>query len=147
MPVIDGPGYSVKVALGASNSICSATSPSTPMTILNGTIQPGGRFTHETDTDRGIWVQAIEGSVDVVVSNNERHLTFGQAIAIKAESNVEVLVSNPSCEPARFVLFDGARIGETFVQEGTFVMGSQHQIDSIKAAYEAGELSTIANNR
>lgn len=145
MPVIDSTDYRVKIALGESNGSRGATSPSTTMTILDGTIQPGGRFTHETTTDRGIWVQAIEGSVNVVVSNHARHLKLGQAIAIKAESNAEVLVSNSSSEAVRFVLFDGARIGETFVQEGTFVMGSQHQIDSIKAVYEAGELGAIEN--
>ena len=147
MPVIHSTHYRVRVALGESNSIRGATSPSTPMTILDGTIHPGGRFTHETATNRGIWVQAIVGSIDVVVGNNTRHLALGQAIAIKADSNAKIFVSNPSRESVQFVLFDGARIAETFVQEGTFVMGSQHQIDRIKAVFEAGELGAIANYR
>ena len=147
MPIINGTDYRVKVALGESNSVQGATTPVTPMTILDGTIEPGGRFTHETATSRGIWVQAIMGSIDVDVGKNARQLILGQAIAMKANSNAKVLISNPSRESVQFVLFDGARIAETYVHEGTFVMDSQHQIDRIKAVYEAGELGAIANNR
>ena len=147
MPVISHSDYRVKVALGESNGHRGVASPSTPMTVLDGTIQPGGCYSHEADTNRGIWIQVIVGSLDVVFGETTRHLTRGQAIAIKTGVNAKVFISNPSREPVHFVLFDGARIGETYVHEGTFVMGSQHQINNIKALYEAGELGAIANNR
>ena len=147
MPVITTAEYRVKVALGESNDVRGATSPSTPMTMLDGSIQPGGRFSHRAAAKRGLWVHAITGSLDVVVGETTRHLASGQAIAIKCDSSAKIILSNPSRESVHFVLFDGAQIGEPFVQDGPFVMGSQQQIADIKAAYKAGQLGTIADNR
>lgn len=76
-----------------------------------------------------------------------RHLAPGQAISIKIDSSAKIIVSNPSQDPVHFVMFDGAQVGEPFVQDGPFVMGSQQQIADIKAAYKAGQFGTIANNR
>ena len=115
--------------------------------MLDGSIQPGGRFSHRAAAKRGLWVHAITGSLDVVVGETTRHLASGQAIAIKCDSSAKIILSNPSRESVHFVLFDGAQIGEPFVQDGPFVMGSQQQIADIKAAYKAGQLGTIADNR
>jgi len=147
MPVIHAEEYRVKVVLGESNNVCGAASPSIPMTMLDGTIQAGGRFSHRSVANRGIWVQAIKGSLEVVVGETTRHLASDQAIAIKTNDSAKVTISNPSRESVHFVLFDGAQIAETFVQDGPFVMGSQQEIADIKAAYEAGELGSIADNR
>ncbi|MBX2820962.1 MAG: pirin family protein [Rhodothermaceae bacterium] len=147
MPVINTAEYRVKVTLGESNGVRGATSPSTPMTMLDGSIQPGGRFSHQTAAKRGIWAQSIQGSIDVVIDETARHLATGQAIAIKCDGSAKIILSNPARESVHFVLFDGAQIGEPFVQDGPFVMGSQQQIADIKAAYKAGKLGTIADNR
>lgn len=146
MPVINSAYCRVKVALGESNGVRGAASPSTPMTLLDGTIQSGGRFVHETGANRGIWVQTVEGSLDVVVGETARHLALGQAVAIKTDGSVKVSLKNPSRESVHFVLFDGAQIAETYVQDGPFVMGSLEQIADIKAAYEAGQLGSIPDN-
>ena len=147
MPVISTEEFRVKVVLGESNGVRGAASPSTPMTMLDGTIQPSGRFSHQADAKRGIWVLSVQGSLDVAVDETGRHLVSSQAIAIKIDSNAKIIVSNPSRAPVHFVMFDGAQIGEPFVQDGPFVMGSQQQIADIKAAYKAGQLGTIADNR
>jgi len=147
MPVINTAEYRVKVALGESNGVRGAASPSTPMTMLDGTIQPGGCFSHRSATKRGIWVQTVDRSLDVVVGETARHIAPGQAIAIKIDDSAKIVVSNPSGEPGHFVLFDGAQIGEPFVQDGPFVMGSQEQIANIKAAYKTGQLGAITSNR
>lgn len=147
MPVISNADHRVRVALGESNGVRGAVSPSTPMTVLDGMIQSGGRFSHESASNRGIWVQAVEGSVDIVVGRTAHHIAPGQAIAIRTDESAEICLSNPSRKSMHFVLFDGARIAETFVQDGPFVMGSQQQIADIKAAYEAGRLGAIADNR
>lgn len=147
MPVINTAEYRVKVVLGESNDVRGAASPSTPMTMLDGTIQPGGRFSHQAGAKRGIWVQSVQGSLDVIVDETARHIATGQAIAIKCAGNAKIIVSNPSRDPVHFVLFDGVQIGEPFVQDGPFVMGSQKQIADTKAAYKAGLLGTIPNYR
>lgn len=146
MPVINRADYRVKVALGETNGVRGAASPSTPMTILDGTIQPGGRFDHSSVTNRGVWVHSIEGSLSVIIGETTRQLTIGQAVAIKTGGNTNVSIRNASCEPVHFALFDGAQIGEPYVQDGPFVMGSLEQITEIKAAYEAGQLSQAPEN-
>lgn len=147
MPVINNTHYRVKVVLGESNDVRGAASPSVPMTILDGTIQPDGRFSHESAANRGLWVQAVEGSLDVVIGENTRHLAPGQALAVKTDGSTEISISNPSGEPVHFALFDGAQIAESYVQDGPFVMSSQEQIADIKAAYQAGRLGGISDNR
>lgn len=146
MPVIDGPDYRVRVALGESNGIRGAVSPSTPMAILDGKIQPGGCFSHQSAAGRGVWVLSVEGSLDVAIGNTAKRAAQGQAIAIRTDGSEEIEISNQSDEAIHFVLFDGKRIAESYVQEGPFVMGTQEQIVSIKAAYEAGRLGNITNN-
>ncbi len=145
MPVIEDRDFRVKVALGASNGVRGAASPSTPMTILDGTIQPGGGFSHRAADRHGVWIQAVAGRLHVVVGDTVRHVAPGQAIAVKAEGSAEIRIDNPSREPAHFALFDGARIAEPYVQEGPFVMGSAAQIADVKAAYAAGQLGSVAD--
>ncbi len=145
MPVIKGRDYSVKVALGESNGVRGATSPTTPMTILDGTLRAGGRFSHDSAGKRGIWVQAVEGSLQVTVGGIARDLAPGQAMAVTAEGHAEINIANASSETVHFALLDGAQIAETYVQDGPFVMGSDAEIAHIKAAYEAGELGSIAD--
>ena len=146
MPVIKSADYRVKVALGESNDIRGAASPSTPMTILDGTVHPGGRFSHESVANRGIWVQSVEGNLDVIVGETARNLAAGQAVAIKTDGSAIVSIRNPSRESVHFALLDGGQIAEAYVQDGPFVMGSEEQIADIKAAYEAGQLGSIADN-
>ncbi|MEM8500908.1 MAG: pirin family protein [Pseudomonadota bacterium] len=146
MPVINTVDCSVKVALGESNGVRGAVSPSTQMNILVGSIQPGGSFQHGSIGNRGIWVQSMKGVLEVAVAENTRHLPLGQAVAAKTSRSEEINITNRSSEPVHFVLFDGARIAETYVQDGPFVMGTEEQIADIKAAYEAGELGSLAGN-
>lgn len=146
MPVINNADSRVKVALGESNGVRGAASPSIPITILDGTIQPGGRFLHGAAANRGIWVQTVKGSLDVVVGETTRHLALRQAVAIKTDGSAKISIRNASRESVHFALFDGAQVAETYVQDGPFVMGSLEQIADIKAAYEAGQLGSIPDN-
>jgi len=147
MPVINGAGYRVKVVLGESNGVRGAVSPSLPMNILDGTIQPGGRFLHGSGTHRGMWVHAVAGSLEVTVDDEHRSLAPGQALAVRAETATEIGLRNASREPVQFALFDGAQINEAYIQDGPFVMGSQQQIADIKAAYAAGRLGGIDEDK
>lgn len=147
MPLIEDREYRVKVALGESNGVRGATSPSIQMTILDGTVHPGGRFSHEALDNRGVWVQAVEGSLHVVVGETVRHLACGQAIAVRTDGRAEIRIGNPSRKSVHFALFDGARIAEAYVHDGPFVMGSEEQIANVNAAYEAGHLGSVADSR
>ena len=147
MPVINAAAYRVKVALGESNGVTGAISPSIPMTILDGIIKSGGRFSHTSKPNRGIWIQAIEGNLEVIVREEVRSLAPGRSLALSANRGTEIELRNPSREAGQFVLFDGEKIGETYVQDGPFVMGSKEQIAEVKAAYETGRLGRIEDNR
>jgi len=146
MPVIASADYRVKVALGESNGVRGAASPSTPVTILDGTIQSGGCFSHESGANRGLWVQSVNGELDITIDGAARQIAHGQAMAIKSGGSTTISISNPSSKAVHFALFDGAQIAEPYVQEGPFVMGSQQQIAEINAAYEAGQLGSIPEN-
>ena len=146
MPTITGPDYHVKIALGESNGLRGATSPSTPMTILDGTIQPGGRFTHGITTRRGIWVHSIAGNLNVEVGATSRQLAPGQAVAIDIGSSAATSLANGSGKPAHFALFEGEQIAEPYVQDGPFVMGTEEQIKDIRAAYDAGQLGNLTDS-
>jgi len=147
MPVIEDRDYRVKVALGVSNGVQGANSPSIEMTILDGTVHPGGRFSHEALDNRGVWVQAVEGSLHVVVGETVRNLACGEAIAVRTDGRAVIRIGNSSPKSVHFVLFDGARIAEAYVHDGPFVMGSEEQIANVKAAYEAGHLGSVADSR
>jgi len=147
MPVISERNFRVKVVLGEWNGVRGATSPSISMTILDGIIQPGGSFSHASADRRGVWVQAVEGQLDIRINETERQLDPGQAIAIDSETGAEIRISNPFQERAHFALFDGAQIAESYVHDGPFVMDSEQQIMDIKAAYAAGQLGSIPNNQ
>lgn len=147
MPVMSTADYCVKVALGQSNGIRGTTSPSTQMNILVGTIQPGGSFPHRSAANRGIWIQSTQGYLEVAVAESVRQVAPGQAIAVNTIASENINFTNPANEPIHFVMFEGVRIAETYVQDGPFVMGSEEQIANVKATYEAGELGSIAGNR
>lgn len=143
MPVLKTAEYRVRVALGDSNGARGADSPALPMTILDGTIEPGGRFSHGFASRRGVWIQAVEGSLHVNIGEAGQRLEAGQALAIRSEDFNEVRLSNASNEPAHFALFEGEPVNETYVQDGPFVMGSAGQIADIRRAWEDGRLGGI----
>ena len=147
MPVINSAEYRVKVALGESNGVRGAVSPSTPITILDGSIQPGGHFSHKSDANRGVWVQSVQGNLEILVGETVRHLAPGQAVAIKIEGSAEISVRSAAGESCHFAMLDGLQISETYIQDGPFVMGSKEQIADIKAAYAAGQLGNIPDNK
>ncbi len=146
MPVIETAEYRVKVAMGASNGVRAAASPSTPLTVLVGWIEPGGTFVHGAAANRGIWTQAIKGSSGVVVGEFSTSLAPGQAVAATTSGSESINITNRSSEAVHFALFDGPRINEAYVQDGPFVMGTEKQIAEIKAAYEANEFGSISGN-
>ena len=146
MPVLGNDQHSVRVALGESNGVVGAQSPALPMTILDGQLVPGGRFEHELGSGRNAWVHAIEGEIDVAVSQNVTRVRKGQAIAIESAGigqsiTVRVLAS-PHAQ-AHFALLDGWAVNEPYVHQGPFVMGSTDEIESVNQAFAEGRFGSI----
>ncbi len=145
--MINTSAYRVRVALGESDGVTGAVSPSIPMTILDGVINSGGSFSYASKPNRGLWVQAIRGDLQVTVGNEIRSLAHGQGLAVRSMRGADLKLSSSSRDAVQFVLFDGERIGESYVQDGPFVMGSTEQIADIRTAYQAGLLGGIADDR
>ncbi len=143
MPVIESRDYRVRVALGESHGVRGVNSPSVPMTILDGSIAPGGDFVYEANANRGLWIHTIEEDLTIAACGQVRLLAAGQAIAISAAESTEIRLSNPAGRRAQFALFDGAKINETYVQDGPFVMGTAQEIVAVREAYSAGRLGGI----
>ncbi len=143
MPVLETADYRVRVALGDSNGVVGAKSPALPMTILDGTIAPGGHFSHGVASRRGVWIQAIEGSLRVTTGEASQVLGAGEALAISSDVFSEVRLNNISEGRAHFALFEGEPVNETYVQDGPFVMGSTAEIADIRTAWETGQLGGI----
>ena len=143
MPVISATDHRVKVVLGTSNDTEGAGSPAQPMTILDGTIEPGGSFSHRALPDSGVWIHSIEGKLDVAIDRQRRCLAPQRAVAAGVHESTDIRLHNPGREALHFALFNGPRIAETYVQEGPFVMGSSAEIDAVRAAYHAGRLGHL----
>lgn len=146
MPVIANTDSRVKVVMGESNGVKSVASPSISMTILDGAVQPGGIFSHHAAANRGVWVQSVEGPLDIVTGEKTTHLDSGQGVAIKTNGQAKIIMRSSSNEAVHFALFDGAEVAETYVQDGPFVMGSVEQIATIKANYKSGHLGNIPDD-
>lgn len=143
MPVLAAKGYRVRVAIGASNGVVGAKSPSIPMTVLDGLVNPRASFVHRVADRRGVWVHAIAGDIEVMLDDKEHRLSNGQALAIRTTAATQLTIMNRSASQTQFALLEGQRIDEPFVQEGPFVMGSHAQIKEIKSAYETGLLASL----
>ena len=63
-----------------------------------GELPEGGALTHHTSSERGLWLQVIEGEVEA----GEQTLGAGDAIAVEEATALEVRASGK----ARFLLFD-----------------------------------------
>lgn len=146
MPVISNGQHRIRVALGESNGVSGARSPSLPMTILYGELDHNGSFGHALAGGRNAWVHAISGDIDVTVSENSTRVRKGQAVAIaNADSgqSVTVHVSAANHSQAHFALLDGEAIKESFVQQGPFVMSSSDEIEAINQAFDEGRFGSI----
>ena len=139
MPVIEGPGHRVRVMTGKSNGITGATPPALPLTILDISLQPGGRFTHRADPGDATWLHLIRGEVEVVLDGVRHRLSSETALAAHGAGEIRLL----SGEGGQAVLLGGTPLREPFVQKGPFAMSDTDQLAAVIAAHKAGELGTI----
>ena len=146
MPVLSNSQHIVRVAMGESNGVAGAKSPGLPMTILYGRLVHNGSFEHELTSGRNAWIHAIDGEIDVAVSENDARLRKGQAIAIDnsgSSESITLRVSASNHSQAQFALLDGQAIKEPFVQRGPFAMSSTNEIEAINQAFDEGRFGSI----
>ncbi|WP_286232815.1 pirin family protein [Thalassotalea sediminis] len=142
MPVITGPGYRVRLAVGESNGIKGALIPSNYLTILDGKLLGDSTFSHQTKENEQSWIYAVAGNIDIVIGEKVVSLKQGQSIAAKTMTQAISIMTKAS-EDAHFVLFSGPAIKETFIQRGPFVMSTEQELDNVQRDYELGKLGTL----
>ncbi|WP_281017514.1 MULTISPECIES: pirin family protein [unclassified Minwuia] len=139
IPVLEDPGYRVRVITGESNGVTGAAPPALPLAILDITLQQGGRFAHTVAPDNAAWIHAIRGEV-MVDLDGETHLISGQqALAVR---NARV-IGLSSVAGGQAVLLSGMPLREPFIQKGPFAMRNAEELAAVVAAHQAGELGAI----
>ncbi|KAA0596023.1 pirin family protein [Azospirillum lipoferum] len=141
MPTITGEGHRVRVVLGVSGGIGGETGTPEEMTMLDGFLTAGGRFSHELPEGRQAWIYAVSGSVTVVVEGEERVLQAGAATTVEAGSATGIVLG--ADDPSHFVLMAGKPIHETFVKYGPLVMSTADDVRRTLADFAKGKFGRI----
>lgn len=142
MPVLEGRGSRVRVALGESNNIRGAQSPALPLTILDMQFEAGGRYSHTVPRGHDAWLHALRGRVEIDTGRTMLSLREGSAIALRAGSeaaSLELL----SADGAQVALLQGKPLRERIVQKGPFVMSTVEELNAVEEAYAAGRLGRL----
>ena len=83
------------------------------------------------------------GDVTVHLGDRDTRLPENQALAVHSGAQAQAL-RLASQNGAHLVVLQGAPVQEQFVQKGPFVMSTLAEIEQVTAAYEAGQLGSIA---
>lgn len=146
MPVYEDKGTRVRIVLGESNRLKGESSPTLPMTILDGKIAPFGTFSHQLKKRESVWVYAIQGQLNLDIQGKKISLFQGQSIALSQledKSVSSIHLANSTSEQAHFALFAAQPTKEPFVQKGPFVMSSHEEIVQIEADFVSGKLGSL----
>lgn len=139
IPRIGGDKASARLVLGSSNGIAGVPAPDFPLTLLDITIQAGGRFQHQGEAGQHTWILAVEGSPAIAWNQASTVLKPGMAVALAGAADVSI----SAAAGAHVVLFQAHPLRETFIQRGPFAMGSTAELDAVEADYRAGRLGSI----
>ena len=136
---IAGDQSSARLVLGESNGLRGASAPDVSLTLLDITLQAGGRFTHRGQGGQHAWLLSIAGTTGVSWNNGFALLQPGTAIAMANATGISV----SSERGAHAVLFQAPPLRQGFIHRGPFAMGSEAELEAVEAAYRAGRLGSI----
>ncbi|WP_299882800.1 pirin-like C-terminal cupin domain-containing protein [uncultured Sulfitobacter sp.] len=139
VPRLQGERATARLLLGESNGLVGATAPDNPLSLLDITLQPGGRFAQHGADGSHAWLLAIDGVPTVTWDNERVEMKAGTAIAFDSSSGISI----SSDDAAHVVLFRGKPLRQAFVQRGPFVMGNAGELDAVEAAYRDGLLGSL----
>lgn len=141
VPVRSGEGHRVRVVLGRSGDTVGAGGTPEEMTMLDGTLDAGGRFPHPLQAGHQAWIYAVSGALHVQLSHDHRRLDAGTAMTVAAGR--EAVLALSADVPTHFVLIAGRPIHEPFVKEGPLVMSSAADVRRTLDAYRRGRIGRI----
>ena len=141
MPTITGDGHRVRLVLGASGGMAGETGTPEEMTMLDGFLTAGGRFSHALPEGRQAWIYAVSGRVALVVEGEERVLHAGAATTVEAGPATDIVLG--ADDPSHFVLMAGKPIHERFVKYGPLVMSTADDVRRTLADFAEGKFGRI----
>jgi redox-sensitive bicupin YhaK (pirin superfamily) len=141
VPILQGPGHRVRVLLGRSGATIGAEGTPEEMTMLDGCLEQGGRFSHRLPEERQVWIYAVSGGLTVHCEDEERTLEAGHATTVEAGPETEIVLN--SSEPAHFVLMAAKPIREAFVKHGPLVMSTEADVRRTLANYADGKFGRV----
>ncbi|WP_417657179.1 pirin family protein [Pseudidiomarina aestuarii] len=144
MPIIESEGARVRILLGSCNGITSKQSPSTPLTILDGSIEKAKHFTFAVNEGEDAWIYAISGALQIEVGSSSVTLENGASVSLKSEINdLRVHLANTGSEVARFAVLSGQPLNEPFFQQGPLVAADPSFMARTLARQAKGLFGTI----
>lgn len=114
MPVMEAPGFRVRVVLGRSGDVAGAQGTPDEMTMLDGFLHAGGQFSHPLPEGRGALIYAVSGTLTLHVAGESRDLGAGTATTVAAGPEAEIFFE--AGEEAHFVLLAARPIHGTFAK-------------------------------
>lgn len=141
VPILEGPGYRVRVVLGRSGELAGAEGTPEEMTMLDGVIEKNGRFSHSLPAGRQAWIYAVSGRFAIRLPDETRSLKAGSAIAISAAEQAEIVLE--AGQSSHFVLMAAKPIREPFVRHGPLVMSTEEDVRSTLAKYAEGPFGSV----
>ena len=126
VPVIAGQGHRVRVVLGRTGTTVGAEGTPEEITMLDGSFDPGGRFSHRLADGLHAWIYAVSGRLTVRCHGTERALDEATATTVEAGPETEIVLQ--SDQPSHFVLLAAKPIREPFVKHGPLVMSTEADV-------------------
>lgn len=141
VPVLEGRNHRVRVVLGRSGEAVGNDGTPEAITMLDGFIDKGARFTHALPIEHQAFLYAVSGELTVRLHNEERVLAAGSATTIVAGEEADIVLS--ADVPTHFVLIAGRPIRERFIKHGPLVMTTVADVQRTIADYVHGKFGRI----
>jgi hypothetical protein len=141
VPLLEGEDYRVRVVLGSSGGVTGATATPGNITLLDGSLEPGGEFVHTLAEGQQAWVYAVSGQLAVRTQGEVRVLESGQSTTVGAGPATDLIFE--SNVPTHFAMLAGSPIREPFVKHGPLVLSTATEIRQTLASYAAGKFGHI----
>jgi redox-sensitive bicupin YhaK (pirin superfamily) len=142
MPILSGPGYRVRLALGHSGDVSGSREVAQGVTILDGTVNKAGRFEHRLPAREAAWLYAVSGELLIQIGAERSIVPAGSSVTVAAtDEDVAILLSGAE---THFVLLASSPLREPFVKHGPLVMSSLADVRRTLTDYTAGKFGRIA---
>ena len=94
VPVLEEQGHRVRVALDRSGEAVGANGTPEKMTMLDGFLEKGGRFSRRLPDGRQSSIYAVSGELTVRCQGAERSLMEGTATTVEAGAVTEIVLQS-----------------------------------------------------